>query len=345
MRAKNAIKAEKVAKKLTPQVALKELKKQKQPTNFFSTKYDCSVQDIFDVFEQLIEQGYLVCKMGDVWVLQKEPQQGTKHIEYVSREDNTYIFGFIGDTHIGSKYCRHDVLQSVYKHFGENDIDRVFHAGNWIEGESHFNKYDIEIYGMDNQCKELAKRYPKIDTVTYAVAGDDHEGWYAQREGIDIGKHAETIMIENGRSDWEDLGYMEAFVPLVNSNTGKKCMLLLMHPGGGSAYAVSYRPQKLVESFTGGEKPAVLLIGHYHKMSYNHFRNVHCIQVGCTQDQTPFLRKKSIHVDLGGGICKLTQDPRTGAIESCQVQFFTYMNKGHYNDRWNKAHKPKRYTV
>lgn len=285
--------------------------------------------------------------MGDVWSIQKEPKQNDKDVEYASRADNTYLFGFIGDTHIGSKYCRYDVLDDLYTRFSEANVDRVFHCGNWIEGEANFNKYDIEIYGLDAQCQALADRYPDVGIVTYAVAGDDHEGWYNQREGIDIGRHMETIMIENGRSDWEDLGYMEAFIKLTNSNSGKTNQLLVMHPGGGSAYAVSYRPQKIVESFSGGDKPSVLLIGHYHKASYNHFRNVHCIQVGCTQDQTPFLRKKSIHVDVGGGICQLRQDPKTGIITACQVEFFTYQVKGHYNNRWNKAKKvrlPKRST-
>jgi len=294
-----------------------------------------------DIFTDLIEQGYLLLEMGDTWSLQKEPKAGDNEFEYISRSDNTYLFGFIGDTHIGSKYCRYDVLDDLYKRFDNEGVDRVFHGGNWIEGEARFNKYDIDVYGLDAQCQALAERYPETYSVTYAVTGDDHEGWYAQNAGIDIGKHMENIMVDSGRSDWSDCGYMEAFFKLKNFSSERSTQLLLMHAGGGSAYATSYRPQKIVEAFSGGEKPSVLLIGHYHKASYNHFRNVHCIQVGCTQDQTPFLRKKGIHVDVGGGICQLRQNPKTGVIESCRVEFFTYMNKGHYNNRWNKATKVK----
>jgi hypothetical protein len=114
-------------------------------------------------------------------------------------------------------------------------------------------------------------------------------------------------------------------------------MLHLMHPGGGTAYAISYTVQKICESYDGGDKPAVLLAGHYHKMSYNVIRNVHAIQTGCTQDQTPFMRKKKIPAHVGGGIVQLRQDPATGAITSCRVEFFHYFVRDYYNDRWSHS--------
>jgi len=258
---------------------------------------------------------------------------------YVSRGDNKFKFGFLGDTHLCSKYEKLDVLNDLYRIFEEEDVDRVFHTGNWIEGEARFNKHDIKIFGMDDQINYLVDNYPCNGIHTFAVAGDDHEGWYGQRSGIDIGRHCENLMRNGGRDDWHNLGYMESYVPLKNANSGKKSHILVMHPGGGSAYAVSYRPQKIVESFTGGEKPNVLLIGHYHKLSYNIIRNVHTIQTGCTQAQTPFMRKKSINAHIGGGICELRQDPKDGSIVSCKIEFFTYYHNKKVNNRWKYADK------
>src|SRR5690606_12736822 len=114
-------------------------------------------------------------------------------------------------------------------------------------------------------------------------------------------------------------------------NTEKSAMLLLAHPGSGSAYALSYTVQKIVESLEGGEKPAVGLWGHYHKMMFANVRNVWCIQTGCTQDQSPFMRKKRIEAHVGGGICRLTQDPATGAVTGCTVEFFRYFTAAYYN--------------
>jgi hypothetical protein len=130
-----------------------------------------------------------------------------------------------------------------------------------------------------------------------------------------------------------------SFVNLQHRKTGKECRLLAIHPGGGSSYAVSYAPQRIVESLSGGEKPAILMIGHYHKMSYNMIRNVHTIQCGTTQDQTPFMRKKRIDAHVGGGVAYFEQDPKTGAIVRGVVEFFTYYNKGYYNGRWSHGGK------
>lgn len=220
---------------------------------------------------------------------------------YKSRGDDTYVFGAVSDNHLGSRYERLDVLNDLYDKFAEAGVDRVYNAGNWIEGESRFNHHELLVHGMDGQLKYLAKNYPQREgIVTYAVAGDDHEGWYAQREGIDIGNHAENIMREAGREDWVNLGYMEAHIRLENANTKAEAVMAVVHPGGGSAYATSYTVQKIIESLEGGEKPAVGLYGHYHKLMAMNVRNVWVLQTGTTKDQDSFMRKKRLEAHVGG---------------------------------------------
>jgi hypothetical protein len=80
---------------------------------------------------------------------------------------------------------------------------------------------------------------------------------------------------------------------LRNANSGKATTMAVCHPGGGSAYALSYSIQKIIESLEGGEKPAVGLYGHYHKLWAGNIRNVWCVQTGCQEDQTPFMRKSA----------------------------------------------------
>lgn len=140
-----------------------------------------------------------------------------------------------------------------------------------------------------------------------------------------------------GREDWRDLGFMEARIDLVHGRTGVRNTLLVMHPGGGSSYAVSYRPQKIVESLQGGEKPGVIVIGHYHKLSSNMFRNVWAIQAGCSQDQTPFMRKLGLEAHVGGGVLTLRQDPESGAIIRCKWDQLNFFVRRYYNDRWSKT--------
>jgi hypothetical protein len=123
----------------------------------------------------------------------------------------------------------------------------------------------------------------------------------------------------------------------VHAVTGKRTTLVVMHPGGGSSYAYSYRPQKIVESLSGGEKPGVLIIGHYHKLSCNLIRNVWMLQAGTTMDQSVFMRKKGLEAHVGGFIVTLQQDAETGAIFRCVADQRVYFDRAYYNDRWSKT--------
>lgn len=262
-------------------------------------------------------------------------------IEIMSRPDNTFLFGAAGDLHSGSKYTRWDARYDLYRQFIDAGAQCNFDTGNWIDGEARFNTYDLETHGLHAQCKQLAREHPK-GLPTYAVWGDDHEGWYVQREGVDVGLYNQAIMREAGH-DWTDLGFMEAHVVLRNANSGKTQTMAVAHPGGGSAYALSYAIQKIIESLEGGEKPAVGLYGHYHKLWAGNIRNVWCVQTGCQLDQTPFMRKKRLEAHVGGSLVKLKQDPRTGAITSMTPELIRYFNREYYvgTGRWSK-HDPVR---
>lgn len=261
--------------------------------------------------------------------------------EYVSRKDNTFLFGALGDSHLGSKYERLDVTNDLYDRYTQAGVDRVFHTGNWVDGERDFNRHELLVHGIEPQLRYLAENYPqRKGLVTYAVTGEDHEGWWTRSEGIDIGKRAEQTMVENGRKDWVDLGFMEAHVRLINANSGKESKLAVVHPGGGTAYALSYSVQKIIEALEGGEKPAVALYGHYHKLWAGNIRNVWVVCTGCGQDQTIFTRNKiKQEVHCGGTLVKLEQDPRTGAIISMMPQLIRYFVREYYegNDRWSRA--------
>jgi hypothetical protein len=298
-----------------------------------------SFSDILDAIDDLKDRGLHIHRSGDGFEIPKHIQPAFLNgpvIELVSRPDNTFLFGAIGDLHAGSKYTRWDVREDLYKRIASAGAQCVFDTGNWIDGEATFNRYDIDAHGLDGQCKLLAERHPKYEGLhTYAVWGDDHEGWYVQREGIDVGRYCEAIMREHGH-EWTNLGFMEASVLLKNANTGTTSTLSVVHPGGGSAYALSYSIQKIVESYEGGEKPNVALYGHYHKLWAGIIRNIWVVQTGTAQDQTPFMRKKRLEAHVGGCLVKLEQDPESGAIVGMTPTIWKYFNKGFYSGRWSK---------
>jgi hypothetical protein len=103
-----------------------------------------------------------------------------------------------------------------------------------------------------------------------------------------------------------------------------------MHAGGGSAYAVSYSAQKIIEMFDGGEKPNILAIGHYHKSEYlPNWRNVHALQLGTTKAQDTFMRKKRLMAMVGGWRCSVLLD-RDGVITEFGATYLPFFNRGYY---------------
>ena len=293
-----------------------------------------------DMCDKLREDGFTIIQRGDRFALDATPVQLAHNDElhlYESDAQGKYRFGFVTDNHLGSKYAREDVLHDLYDWFAREGVERVYNAGNWIDGEARFNRHDLLVHGMDEQLAYFAKRYPqRPGMTTYYVAGDDHEGWYAKDAGVDIGKRAEQTARSMGRTDLRYIGYMEAFIRLRHKVSGAESHMMVVHPGGGSSYAISYAPQKFVEALQGGEKPAVVMFGHWHKMDCFNYRNVWIMQGGTTEDQTPFMRKLKLEAHVGGMIVELEQE-KNGSIPICVPRMKRYFDRGFYNNQFNMA--------
>lgn len=239
-------------------------------------------------------------------------------------------FGIISDTHLGSKFERLDVAEAAYDHFAKEGITTVLHAGNMVDGESRFNRYDLAVHGLADQTHYCAVHYPQRKGITtFYIDGDDHEGWWTQREGVRFGPYLEMYARNMDRTDLRYLGYAEADIPIKAEWMERPGVLRIVHPGGGTAYAHSYQAQKIVESYGPNGKPDVLVVGHYHKMGYFRPRGVHCILAGCTQDQTTWMRKQHIEAHLGWWIVGLKQDKR-GAVVGLECEASQVFDRRYY---------------
>ena len=277
----------------------------------------------------LENRGYKVLWDGHrVRIAKDEAQQGGDTVDKCPIVGGWRQFGVVSDTHICSHAERLDVLNAAYDHFAAEGINTVYHTGNIVDGQCSFNEFELHAHGITDQCHYLIDHYPKRKGITtYYITGECHEGWWQKREGLNFGRYLEFEAKGNGRTDLVYLGFVEATVRL--RMRGGEATMMLMHPGGGSSYAVSYKPQKIIESFTGGEKPSILLIGHFHKMSYNLIRNVHVFQAGCTQDQTTFMRKKQIAAHVGFLTVRVQQDAR-GAVRRVQQEWTNYFDRKYH---------------
>lgn len=287
--------------------------------------------------ERLRSKGYnVVSRIGKRGGLQLEAiaqdMDRPRIVHDVSDYEGKWVrFGVCGDKHLGNMHCRLDVLKLLYDLYESEGITTVYDTGNWIDGEARFNKGELLVHGMDGQLDYWIEHHPaRAGITTKYVAGDDHEGWYQQRECLEIGKYAMLRARDAGRNDLEYLGYAEALVELKTKDGSR--MMMVNHPGGGAAYAISYKGQKYVESLQGGEKPAIVLQGHYHKFNVGYPREVWVVDTGTVCDQTLFMRKKQLQAHVGGQIVELMQSP-DGRITRFRVEFLPFYDRGFYEEQ------------
>lgn len=224
-------------------------------------------------------------------------------------------FGLIGDTQFGSKYAQITYLHEFYQLCADNGITDIYHTGDITDGIKMRPGHEYELYviSADEMRDDIVKNYPRIDGVTTHFITGNHDASLYKHVGYDIGK-----AIANDRPDMNYLGRDCAGV-----NLTPNCILELRHPWDGTAYAISYKPQKMIEAMESDSKPNMLAIGHYHKAEYIFYRNVHCFQTGCFQGQTPFTRGKGISVHLGGWIVTVHVDA-DGTIEYIWPRFVPF---------------------
>jgi predicted phosphodiesterase len=239
-------------------------------------------------------------------------------------------FGLVGDTHLCCKQERLAELHATYDLFAREGITHVLHAGNIVDGHiPKINGDSVFFSSVDGQCQYVIDNYPKREgIVTHFITGDDHEGWW-QKEGFNFGAYLAYMAKDQGRNDLDYIGHVEADIELKNAS-GASTIIKVQHPGGGSAYARSYTGQKQVEALEGGEKPAILIQGHYHVSNYMNERNIAVISLPGFQDQTIFARKKRLRMEIGGGILGIKRNPKDGAIMRCRVEFIRYFTRGYY---------------
>lgn len=237
-------------------------------------------------------------------------------------------FGLVSDTHLCCKEERLDALHAQYDLFAKEGITTVFHGGNIVDGYIPRINGDSALRTTpDGQAQYVIDNYPQRDGITtHFITGDDHESWFCP--GLNFGAYLDMLAKRQGRNDLNYIGHVEGDVEL---RAGEFTQIMkIQHPGGGSAYARSYKGQKMVESFQGGEKPAILVQGHYHVSGYSFDRNVHIIGMPGFQDQTVFGRKKHLRFEIGGVILEFKMSRETGAITRLRPEFTMYFDRGFY---------------
>ncbi len=224
-------------------------------------------------------------------------------------------FGYVTDSHGGSLYADWPLLNFAYDTFEAEKIKTVFHSGDITDGIKMYkgHEFELEVQGADAQVNMVSERYPnKKGITTYFITGN-HDRSFWKHGGTEIGEK-----ITKNRPDLVHIGHQEADITI-----GEKdftATIRLFHPDGGSAYAISYQPQKYISALPSGTKPDILLIGHYHKAEILPFRGVYAVQGGTLQSQTPFMRGRTLAAVVGFWILEVVVGPNR--IVRAKSEFF-----------------------
>lgn len=240
--------------------------------------------------------------------------QGKISIE--QSKESSFAFGVIGDRHVGSLYHHRDALAAYYEFAQSRGVATVYDAGDICDGHRVYRGQEFELrdLGFEAQLARFAKDAPTGITTRFITG--NHDASFKVAAGVPVGK-----LIQDTVPGYEFLGEEQARIEWQTPNG--PFVVGLIHPGGGSAYALSYKPQKIIESLEGGTKPDLLAIGHYHKAEMiPSYRNVCALQVGTFQRQTPFMARGGLAAHVGGWIIEVTVGGGHNVIRGEFVAFY-----------------------
>lgn len=250
--------------------------------------------------------------------------QRPEHMRFNTKKidipDRRIKYGVISDTHMGHKRYRSDILEHAAKNFKREGVEFILHAGDILEGMSGRDAhiYELDKIGATAQMDYAASELSKLTAVApvYAITAENsHDGWFKSKGnmGLEVGPELERRV-----DGFNFIGYDE-----VDVETDAGLRIRLRHPGGGTAYAISYKMQKYINAMSGGQKPDVVHQGHYHKLNYLFYRNIHAFDAGALQEQTIFMKKKESPSMLAYTIIDVGVD-KEGGVDRIRPEFVTF---------------------
>lgn len=251
-------------------------------------------QEVSDAMHRLEGQGYLVHKP-------RPPQNITTELDIERLRGRKRIkFGIVCCSHYGSKFQAKTPLAQFAAYAKNQKVDYMIHAGDVTDGpfDRHKNPHEVFLHDFDRVVEYAAKTLPNTG-IPWLMLGGNHDSWFKLGGGPDV---IEAIARE--RDDVTYIGDSLGYVTLEDTR------FEVVHPHQGSAYAYSYRLQKHIESLAPHLKPAVCIMGNFHKFASVFYRGVFGVQTPAFQTQTPWMANKSLVSEVGGIILEIGTHPQ-----------------------------------
>lgn len=236
-----------------------------------SEKFDRSPNTMRHIIEQLLEHHYAITQTAaehHVWST-KVPRIVAPPTILWDKDVWEFKFGAMSDWHDGSKAAqisaRNKAIEIMYKE-GVRDIIVV---GDINAGNKVYKGQELDNVSMrpDHQTAITERYCPRYDGLRYHIMGGNHDYSHIIHGGNDA---LEALC--GRRDDFEWYGY-----DLVTVRLTEDVDALAWHPMGGSAYAMSYKSQKMVEQLAFQQLTEVIkknatpkvrfvFVGHWHNI-------------------------------------------------------------------------------
>lgn len=217
-------------------------------------------------------------------------------VRVVSERKEVLRFAVIGDTHFGSLYFSSKALSAFYEYAAGRGVDTFLHAGDVLAGHGIFKGqvFELQDVGVASQIARLQAVAPRIGRTLFITG--NHDASFTNCAGVPVGQ-----MISQARSDWEFLGDDHARIAF-NTKDGPYSVDLV-HPGGGSAFSLSYKLQKSIDALPGADRPDMLVSGHLHKSLFlPSYQSVAGVLCGTFEKQSPFMARNNLSAHVGGWV-------------------------------------------
>ena len=271
---------------------LYRLMKKEESFNSLKDRLGMSSNELYGLIDMLQQYGrnIEVVDMDGELVVRKYFQK-RKHYEIKPPKEELHMkqFGVVSDTHYGSIWSQPSMVNTFCYEAYNRGITDMFHIGDISDGDYHTIRPDyvkhVFLYGATAHVDYTAKTLPKYPGMKWKVICGSHDESHSFNYGpFDFG----TELEKRRKSDLEYIGQDKGIVYF------DKCKIELFHPGGGTSRILSTKPQNGIDQIPSNTKPNLSLRGHYHKVYYMLYRNIHMLLCPCNVDQSRFMMKNEI---------------------------------------------------
>lgn len=247
----------------------------KKTTNEICRELRIKKEELFDALMYIRESGTEIKVSKGEIVTYRFPKRDKTICNMPINKDHVKL-GLVGDSHLGSKYDDVDSLKRAYDFFEDEQVDLVFHSGDFTDGMVSTGDYfkELKETTYDGQLYYAIDKYPKYSGKTFAVSGNHDDYWH-----VLTGKE-----IIRDISDFrDDIVYLGSSRRFININGLK---INVLH-GKFSKNNPINNIYEYVSNIPCDRTPHIVHSGHYHTGNYILYSGVKMYRTGAFMKPNP----------------------------------------------------------